>query len=133
MAQNTGKDRAAIKSDIALCRKRIESELSGLRYELDFPRKLKESFRHYPVIWIGESAVVGVLIAVAPARTKTIHLRSDKEKKLGKAGKGEAFLESAALINVAKFIATLLRPSIIKFITVKMRGHTGQAKARREV
>src|SRR5437879_12917161 len=62
------KDRAAIKSDIALSRDRMARELSGLRYELDFPRKLKNSFRDQPAFWIGALAVVGLLIAVAPAR-----------------------------------------------------------------
>lgn len=134
MAQDTGKDRAAIKSDIALSRGRMGSELSGLRYELDFPRKLKDSFRHHPVIWIGASVVVGVLIAVAPARTKKVYIRSDKEEKGGKSRKGQAFLETAALVNVGKFAATLLRPMIVKFISMKMRGYTGgQAKAQRGV
>ena len=41
MAEIPRKDRAAIKSDIALSRDRLGRELSGLRYELDIPRKLK--------------------------------------------------------------------------------------------
>src|SRR5205814_319454 len=63
MAEISRKDRAAIKSDIALSRDRIARELSGLRYELDIPRKLKNSFRD-------QTAMVGLLIAVAPARKK---------------------------------------------------------------
>ena len=45
MAEIPRKDRAAIKSDIALSRDRMARELSGLRYELDIPRKIKNSFR----------------------------------------------------------------------------------------
>ena len=41
MAQDPGKDRAAIKSDIALSRERMGTELNALRYELDLPRKVK--------------------------------------------------------------------------------------------
>jgi len=50
-------------------------ELSGLRYELDIPRKLKNSFRDQTAIWIGALAVVGLLIAVAPARKKHVYSR----------------------------------------------------------
>ena len=116
MAQDSGKDRAAIKSDIALSRQRIGAEVSGLRYELDFPRKLKNSFRHHLVIWVGAFAVVGILIAVAPTRTKTVYVRPKSKKK----GEGKGLIEGGALVGVLKFAATLLRPIIIKFVTNKV-------------
>src|SRR5436853_5568388 len=73
MAEIPRKDRAAIKSDIALSRDRLGRELNGLRYEVDFPRKLKNSFRDQTGLWIGAIAVVGLLIAVAPARRKKVY------------------------------------------------------------
>src|SRR5438105_3800167 len=66
MAEIPRKDRAAIKSDIALSRDRMARELSGLRYELDIPRKIKNSFRDQTATWIGALAAVGLLIAIAP-------------------------------------------------------------------
>src|SRR4029453_8863012 len=74
MAEIPRKDRAAIKSDIALSRDRMARELSGLRYELDIPRKLKNSFRDHTEIWIGALEVVGLLIAVAPGGKKKIYV-----------------------------------------------------------
>src|SRR5205809_7040277 len=59
MAEIPRKDRAAIKSDIALSRDRMGRELSGLRYELDYPRKLKNSFREETAVWVEALAVVG--------------------------------------------------------------------------
>src|SRR5947208_12876805 len=70
MAEIPRKDRAAIKSDIALSRDRMGRELSGLRYELDIPRKLKNSFRDQTGLWIGALAVVGLMMAVERAATK---------------------------------------------------------------
>jgi hypothetical protein len=110
MAEIPKQDRAAIKSDIALSRERMARELSGLRYELDFPRKLKSSFRHQPAIWIGALVVVGLVLAVAPARRKR------------RAG-GESLLEAGALVGALKFAATLLRPVVVNFLTTKMRGY----------
>src|SRR6476646_3208881 len=85
MAEILRKDRAAIKSDIALSRDRMARELSGLRYELDIPRKIKNSFRDRTAIWIGALAVVGLLIAIAPARKKRIYIRAkDNSRKTAK-------------------------------------------------
>ena len=119
MAEIPRKDRAAIKSDIALSRDRLGRELGGLRYELDFPRKLKNSFRDQTGVWIGAIAVVGLLIAVAPARTRKVYVRP----KDGAKTSGKGLLEAGALVGVLKFAATLLRPALIKFVTSKISGY----------
>ena len=122
MAEIPKQDRAAIKSDIALSRERMARELSGLRYELDFPRKLKSSFRHQPVIWISAVIVVGLIVAVAPARRKKVYVHDSAGKKRNRAG-GEGLLEAGALVGALKFAATLLRPVVVNFLTTKMRGY----------
>jgi hypothetical protein len=122
MAEIPRKDRAAIKSDIALSRDRMGRELNGLRYELDFPRKLKNSFRNQTGMWIGAIAAVGLLIAVAPARTKRVYVRPKVGSKNNEQGKG--LLEAGALVGVLKFAATLLRPALIKFVTTKITGYS---------
>jgi len=120
MAEIPRKDRAAIKSDIALSRERMGREISGLRYELDFPRKLKNSFRDQPAIWIGALAVVGLLIAVAPARKKKVYVQAKDNSKEN----GKGLLEAGALVGVLKFAATLLRPALMKFVTSKITGYS---------
>jgi hypothetical protein len=120
MAEIPRKDRAAIKSDIALSRERMGREISGLRYELDVPRKLKNSFRDQPAIWIGALAVVGLLIAIAPARKKKVYLQAKDNSKEN----GKGLLEAGALVGVLKFAATLLRPALMKFVTGKITGYS---------
>ena len=120
MAEIPRKDRAAIKSDIALSRERMARELSGLRYELDFPRKLKNSLRDQPAIWIGALAAVGLRIAIAPARKKKVYLRAKDNSKEN----GKGLLEAGALVGVLKFAATLLRPALMKFVTSKITGYS---------
>jgi hypothetical protein len=120
MAEIPRKDRAAIKSDIALSRDRMGREISGLRYELDIPRKLKNSFRNQPAIWIGALAAIGLLIAVAPARKKKVYVRAKDNSKEN----GKGLLEAGALVGVLKFAATLLRPAIMKFVTSKITGYS---------
>jgi hypothetical protein len=126
MAEIPRKDRAAIKSDIALSRDRLGRELNGLRYELDFPRKVKNSFREQPAIWIGAIVAVGLLIAVAPARRKKVYVRSKENSKQN----GKGLLEAGALVGISKFAATLLRPTLIKFVTNKLSGHSARSRTR---
>jgi hypothetical protein len=106
MAEIPGKDRAAIKSDIALSRDRMGRELAGLRYELDFPRKFKNSFRHSPAVWMSALGVLGILMAVAPARTKKVYV---KPKPL------------------FKLLGDIAKPFLIKFIAKKFGGFGGSA------
>jgi len=120
MAEIPRKDRAAIKSDIALSRDRMGREISGLRYEMDIPRKLKNSFRDQPAIWIGALAVMGLLIAIAPARKKKVYVRAKDDSKEN----GKGLLEAGALVGVLKFAATLLRPVLMKFVTSRITGYS---------
>ncbi len=120
MAEIPRKDRAAIKSDIALSRDRMGRELQGLRYELDFPRKLKNSFRDQTALWIGALAVVGLLIAIAPARRRKVYIQA----KGGEKEPGKGLLEAGAMIGALKFAATLLRPALVKFVTSKITGYS---------
>ncbi|HKS32053.1 MAG TPA: hypothetical protein VJR28_06565 [Chthoniobacterales bacterium] len=126
MAEIPRKDRAAIKSDIALSRDRLGRELSGLRYELDFPRKVKNSFRQQPAIWIGAITVVGLLVAVAPARRKKVYMRAKDNSKQNDKG----LLEAGALVGILKFAATLLRPMLIKLVTNKLSGYSARSRTR---
>lgn len=130
MAEIPRKDRAVIKSDIALSRDRMGRELGGLRYEFDFPRKLRNSFRHSPVVWISALAVIGILVAVAPARTKRVYVRPKIKMGSAKNAQGQGLLEAGALAGVLKFAATMLRPMIVKFVTSKIGAYTaGRGRA----
>ncbi|MEY2491101.1 MAG: hypothetical protein QOH24_52 [Verrucomicrobiota bacterium] len=122
MAEIPKQDRAAIKSDIALSRERLARELSGLRHELDFPRKIKSSFRNQPAIWIGTLVLVGLVLAVAPARRKKVYVQAGKSREK-KNGEGRSILEAGALIAALKFAATLLRPVAVNFLTTKLRDY----------
>jgi hypothetical protein len=95
-------------------------ELSGLRYELDIPCKIKNSFRDQTAIWIGALTVVGLLIAISPARKKKVYVRAKDNSKEN----GKGLLEAGALVGVMKFAATLLRPALVKFVTSKITGYS---------
>ena len=50
-----------LREEIARSRERLTRDLSGLRYELDFPRKIRRSFQTQTVLWLAAAGVAGVL------------------------------------------------------------------------
>ena len=127
MAEIPRKDRAAIKSDIALSRDRMGRELLGLRYELDFPRKFKNSFRHSPAVWISALGVLGILMAVAPARTKKVYVKPKPRFSFWKKKEstGEGVAQAGLAVAGAKLLGDIAKPFLIKFITRKFGGFAG--------
>jgi hypothetical protein len=125
MAEIPGKDRAAIKSDIALSRDRMARELSGLRFELNFPRKLKDSFRHSPAVWMSALGVLGMAMAVAPARTKKVYVKP--KWRFGRKEKtGEGVAQAGLAVAAAKVLGDIAKPFLIKLITKKFGGFGGR-------
>jgi len=64
--------------------------------------------------------VVGLLIAIGPARKKKVYIRGKDNSKEN----GKGLLEAGALVGVLKFAATLLRPALVKFVTSKITGYS---------
>ncbi|HEX8078016.1 MAG TPA: hypothetical protein VF511_09390, partial [Chthoniobacterales bacterium] len=69
-----GKSLHELRQEAAHSRDRLGRDLSGLRYELDFPLKIRKSFQRQTVLWIGAAIAVGVILAVMPARTKKVRV-----------------------------------------------------------
>jgi hypothetical protein len=106
----------------------LARDLSGLRYELDFPLKFRKSFQRQTVLWITAAVVIGVVFAVMPARTKKVQVRAKaKSKSVPK----EELLGAGLALGALKLAATLLKPVITNFISKKMSGYaTGVARKR---
>ena len=124
MAEIPRKDRAALKSDIALSRERMGRELTGLRYESDLPRKLKASFRNSPVVWIGVLVALGVVVSAPLLGRRKVYVRPKFSWRGGeKKNASQGLMEAGALVGVLKFAATLLRPMLVKFVAGKVRDY----------
>ena len=61
MAKEPGQEKSLhqLRQEVAHSRDRLARDLSGLRYELDFPLKFRKSFQRQTVVWI-TAAVVAV-------------------------------------------------------------------------
>ena len=128
MAQEPRKPREQIKREIDLSRDRLERELDGLRYELDIPRKIRNSLRSQTAIWIGAAVLMGVALTFLPGRKKEVYV----DAKSGRPTKKHHLLEASFLLGALKITATLLRPMLMKFVVSKMRGFAGSDRAPRK-
>jgi len=130
MAQKPGQGKSLheLRQEAAHSRDRLARDLSGVRYELDFPLKFRKSFQRQTVLWIGAAIVVGVVFAVMPARTKKVRIKA-KGKSRGEQQK-EGILGAGLALGVLKLVATILKPTVTAYVAKKMSG-SGAGPTRR--
>lgn len=117
-----------LRQEIAHSRDRLARDLSGLKYELDFPLKFRKSFQRRAPVWISAAVLTGVVVTARalPTREKIVYARS----KTGQQKKGEeqkkGLLQAGLAMGLLKFAATMLRPVVISFVTRKLGGYAGR-------
>jgi hypothetical protein len=131
MAKGPGENDAPEKlsGDIARSRDALSRDVTGLRYELDIPRKLKRSFRTETMLWISAAIAVGVIIAVLPARTRKVQV----EPRIGRSGSKSQrrLLEAGFVLGALKIAAGLLRPVIVDLVRTRLLGSPGKTPSSR--
>jgi hypothetical protein len=131
MAEKPGQAKSTheLRQQAAHSRDRLGRDLSGLRYELDFPLKFRKSFQRQTVLWIGAAIVIGVLIVALPARTKKVRVKTSGKSR-GEHQK-EGILGAGLALGALKLVATMLKPTITQFVAKKMSGYAAGAGPRR--
>lgn len=122
MAKKSGQTRPLheLRQEIAHSRDRLSRDLSGLRYELDFPLKFRKSFQRQTATWVAGAAVLGVVLSVLPSRTKKVSVKASTKDKGEK--QKEGLLGAGLALGIFKLLATALRPAVTSYITQKMTG-----------
>jgi len=91
-------------------------DASGLRYELNFPLKLKKAFQRNTVVWVGAALAVGLLISLLKARTQKVYVGAGGKKMRSP---NKSLLQSGALLSALKFGMTLLQPMAVSYFAKK--------------
>jgi hypothetical protein len=119
MAEESGPNNSPeqLNEEIARSRDAVSRNLGGLRYKLDFPRKIRRSFRQQTILWIAAAVAVGVLVTVVPARTKKIYV----DPKSGGKSK-RRLLEAGFVLGALKIAVSLLRPVIVDLVRTRLIG-----------
>ena len=127
MAKESGQEKSLheLRQEIAHSRDRLARDLTGLRYELDFPLKFRKSFQRSTTVWVAAAVVLGVLMAVAPCRTKKVKVKAKARSKSEKDKEG--ILGAGLALGALKLAATFLKPVVVKFVSRKMSGYAAGA------
>ena len=125
MAEKSGFNKSIdeLTAEIAQSRERLARDVRGLHYELDFPGKLRRSFRQQTVSWITAAAAVGALIALAPMRKKKIYVDAKHSRKSKK-----KLVETGFALGMLKIAANLARPVIVEFVKNRLTDLGGQSR-----
>src|SRR4051794_27453342 len=81
-------DKAELVAELARARTTMSGNMLALRGDLNFAARAKRSFTKNPLPWLGGAALLGLLIARIPKRTKkVVTVFPKKEAPVEKAGK----------------------------------------------
>lgn len=127
MAKESGTDGSLneIKRRIEQSRYELGRDLSGLRYELDIPLKIKKSFQRNTVVWVAAAVVLGLMFTGGPRRRKKIYVDA-KGRKKGK----ETLVEAGLLLTAVKFAASVLKPVIVSYAMQKLNAFSGAQRGK---
>ena len=114
-----------LSTKIAHSRERVDCDLRGLHYELDFPAKLQRSFRERTVSWLAASTAVGALMVLLLTRKKKIYVDLKSGRKANK-----ELVETGFPLGALKIGASLVRPAIVELVKNRLTGVSGHPRAR---
>ena len=125
MAKEPGQEKSLheLRQEVAHSRVRLARDLGGLRYELDFPLKFRKSFQRQTVVWVAAAVVIGVVVAIMPARTKKVYVKGKWSGKSKGEEQKKGILGAGLAVGALRLVATLLKPAVMNFAAGKMRSY----------
>ena len=128
MAEKSGHNESTdeLRAEIDRSRERVARDLRGVHYELDFPAKLRRSFREQTVSWVAAAATVGALIAFAPMRKKKIYVDAKSDRKTKR-----KLIETGFALGALKIAASMVRPIIVDLVKNRLTDFAGGPRRKR--
>lgn len=127
MAQDD--DKAELIAQLAQARAAISGNAVALRHDLDFPTRAKKAFKRSPIPWLGGAALLGLLVARLPKRTKKVVTVSPKSK-------AEPIVEEAGkvglVLGILKIAFNFARPALIRWATQRFSDYVATAAQTRK-
>lgn len=114
-----------LRATIAGSRERVDCDLRGLHYELDFPAKLRRSYRERTVSWLAASTAVGALMVLLLMREKKMYVDPKSGRKVNK-----KLVETGFALGALKIGVSLVRPAIVELVKKRLRGVSDHPRGR---
>jgi hypothetical protein len=127
MGQKSKLDKSTdeLSTKVARSRERVDCDLRGLHYELDFPAKLQRSYRERTAAWLAASTAVGALMVLLLMRKKKIYVDRKSGRKANK-----KLVETGFALGALKIGASLVRPAIVELVKSRLIGVSERPRAR---
>ncbi len=104
--------KAELIAELARTRSQMTANVTGLRRDLDFPARARRAFARHPAVWIGGTALLGLMIAKLSTRPKkVVVLGKGKPAPLEQAGK------AGLILGALKIAFDLARPALTRWVT----------------
>ncbi len=115
MAEESGskEDPVGLRKEIARSRELVVRNFAGLRYELDFPLKIRNAFQRNTAVWVGAALAAGLFLALLRARPKKVYISGGGGRKIR--GSNKTLLESGLLLSAVKLGITILQPLVVSY------------------
>ena len=114
-----------LRATIARSRERVDCDLRGLHYELNFPAKLQRSYRERTVSSLAASTAVGALMVLLLMREKKTYVDPKSGRKVNK-----KLVETGFALGALKIGASLVRPAIEELVKKRLRGVSDPPRAK---
>ena len=114
-----------LRATIARSRERVDCDLRGLHYELDFPAKLRGSYRERTISWLAASTAVGALMVLLLMREKKMYVDPKSGRKVNK-----KLVETGFALGALKIGVSLVRPAIVEVVNKRLRGVSDHPRGR---
>src|SRR5262245_7961135 len=114
-------DKARLIAELEAARRGIAEASHGLqeagaevKRKLNVPKRLGDSYRRRPGVWMGAAALAGFLLSRLPIRPKVVYVdRGGQAAPAGKFGK---------IWSVVKVAANLAKPLVTTLVTERLAG-----------
>jgi hypothetical protein len=120
-------DKAELIAELARARAAMSGNVAALREDLNLPKRAKNAFKKSPVPWLGTAAVVGLVVALLPRRTKKVETVRVKKKEPVVEEAGKAGL----VLGILKIVFDLVRPALTKWLTGWLADYVANAQGRK--
>jgi len=119
MAKESGSEQPPkpIRVEIQRSRDLVARDVRGLRYELDFPGKIRRSFQRQTAVWVAAAVAVGVIVVTLPRMRKKVYVDVSKDDK----GK-KKLAQTGLFLGLLKIAMPLIKPAVISFVRNRMAG-----------
>jgi hypothetical protein len=114
-------DDAAKKQQLRLAiqesRGQIASNVAGIKHDLSFGRRFRQSVKQKPAAWYAGAALLGLMLALIPRMGRKIVVTRTVSSDVKKGGM------AAMALAVTKFAVDFAKPTILAWMRTRMRQH----------